>query len=147
MGGDSASSNTNTTVNTNTSGSNAAQGDNLGSMISGVNDSTINSTTTDHGAVEGSLDLAGDVIESMTNVVGGALENNSNIFENALDSVNAGAGQAASNAKDTLSFASELAKSAMTDNQSETNQQMIKIVLGISSIVGLVLIVKFWKKK
>ena len=56
-------------------------------------------------------------------------------------------GQVASNAKDTLSFASELAKSAMTDNQSETNQQMIKIVLGISSIVGLVLIVKFWKKK
>ncbi|KKZ05237.1 chemotaxis protein, partial [Vibrio parahaemolyticus] len=49
--GSSKSKSSNTSNTTNVSGQNAISGDNLGVAISGVNNSTINTTMTDHGAV------------------------------------------------------------------------------------------------
>lgn len=55
MGGRSSSSNTTNTEQTN--GQNAIQGDNLGVAVSGVSNSNINVTTTDHGAIHTAKDL------------------------------------------------------------------------------------------
>lgn len=73
MGGDSDSSNVTNNTTTNTSGSIATQGPNNGAQISGVNGSHIEVETTDHGAVSGSLELAGDVVGSLEDVANSAL--------------------------------------------------------------------------
>ncbi|WP_418113831.1 hypothetical protein RJD40_01630 [Vibrio scophthalmi] len=167
MGGDSASSNTTNNTTTNTSGSVASQGDNNGAQISGVNGSNIEVNMSDHGAVEGSLDLAGDVVGSMESVANNAidknndllenvldnnsgliedvLDNNNDMFEGALDSVTSSAGQTASNAKDTLQFAKELAANAMTGGQAETQKQIVLVVGSLILVGGLVLSIKAWK--
>lgn len=67
MGGRSKSSNT--TTSNNNSGQNAISGDNLGTAISGVTGSTINIEATDHGAVEGALELGGELLEQNGKVV------------------------------------------------------------------------------
>lgn len=156
MGGDSASSNTTNNTTTNTSGSVASQGDNNGAQISGVNGSNIEVNMSDHGAVEGSLDLAGDVVDNMESVANNAidknndliedvLDNNNDIFEGALDSVTSSAGQTATNAKDTLQFAKELAANAMTGGQAETQKQIVLVVGSLILVGGLVLSIKAWR--
>ncbi|EIA0806125.1 hypothetical protein M2H12_14935 [Vibrio vulnificus] len=167
MGGDSDSSNVTNNTTTNTSGSIATQGPNNGAQISGVNGSNIEVNMSDHGAVEGSLDLAGDVVGSMESVANNAidknndllesmldsnkdvidnvLDNNNDLFEGALDSVNSSAGQAATNAKETLNFAKELASNAMTGGQAETQKQIVLVVGSLILVGGLVLSIKAWK--
>lgn len=71
MGGKSNSSNA--TTSTNVSGQNAIDGDNLGTAISGVNNSTLHVTATDHGAVNKALALGGELINET-----------GSMFENAL---------------------------------------------------------------
>lgn len=167
MGGDSDSSNVTNNTTTNTSGSIATQGPNNGVQISGVNGSNIDVTMTDHGAVGGSIDLAGDVVDNMESVANNAidknndllesvldnnsgliedvLDNNSDIFEGALDSVNSSAGQTATNAKETLQFAKELASNAMTGGQAETQKQIVLVVGSLILVGGLVLSIKAWR--
>jgi hypothetical protein len=83
MGGDSESSNSTTNNTTNTSGSAAVNGDNYGPQISGVSGSDINVEMSDHGAIDGALDLAGDVVDTM----GDALGSMENVTDSALDAM------------------------------------------------------------
>lgn len=100
MGGKSKSSNktntiTNTTTTTkNVSGSNAAQGDNNGIMLSGVTDSTIDLMMTDHGAINKAVELGelalshnGAALESVVGLGVEALKSNENVTTSALESV------------------------------------------------------------
>lgn len=61
--GSSKSKSSNTSNTTNVSGQNAISGDNLGVAISGVNNSTINTTMTDHGAVNAAMELGEQAFE------------------------------------------------------------------------------------
>ena len=99
MGGKSSSSNktstntTNTTTTKNVSGSNAAQGDNNGVMLSGVTDSNINVQMTDHGAINKAVELGelalshnGAALESAVDLGKEALKSNENVSIHALES-------------------------------------------------------------
>lgn len=157
MGGGKTNSNTNTTTTTtNTSGSNAAQGDNLGTMISGVNNSTINTTVTDHGAVSGSLNFAGDVVESAlesnSNVIEAAIKSNDNANNNIVDVANTAmstvkdsASQMAINAKESMNFAKEMATTTITGGSSEGQKQIAMVVVGCVVVIGVVFGIKAWK--
>lgn len=79
MGGSSKSSSSSNT--TNVSGQNAIDGDNLGTAISGVNNSTLNVTATDHGSVSKAFDLGNAALSSNAEVTKGAL----GFADNALD--------------------------------------------------------------
>ncbi|MGI2800812.1 hypothetical protein WAX87_01770 [Photobacterium damselae subsp. damselae] len=100
MGGDSSSSSSSTNVTTNTSGQNGISGDNTGAAISGVNNSTISVSTTDHGSIE----MAGDVLNQ-------ALEEIGKVSDSAIDGVNDANERSAEAIKDvndkSLSFASD----------------------------------------
>ncbi|MGF1723627.1 chemotaxis protein [Photobacterium nomapromontoriensis] len=85
MGGGGKSSSSNQTTNTNVSGQNAISGDNLGVAISGVNDSNINVTMTDHGAIERATELGELAFASNTEVTTAALEMGANSVSEALD--------------------------------------------------------------
>ncbi|XDF78832.1 hypothetical protein AAFX60_006925 [Aliivibrio fischeri] len=146
MGGGSTDSTTETTTTTtNTSGSNAAQGDNLGTMISGVNNSTINTTVTDHGAVSGSLDFAGDVVDKVLESNTAANNNVTEIANTAMSTVKDSASQMAINAKESMNFAKEMATTTITGGSSEGQKQIVIVVLGCVVVGGLVMAIKAWK--
>ncbi|NOH31383.1 hypothetical protein F0244_25005, partial [Vibrio mediterranei] len=63
-GGGGSSKSSNQTHNTNVSGTNAVSGDNLGVLVSGINNSTIKATMTDHGAIDTASKLASKALES-----------------------------------------------------------------------------------
>ncbi|MCG3758849.1 chemotaxis protein [Vibrio cincinnatiensis] len=66
MGGKSKSSSS--TTNNNTSGQLGIEGDNLGVALTGVANSSVNITATDHGAVDAAFNMGGEMIEAMENV-------------------------------------------------------------------------------
>ncbi|WP_238132277.1 chemotaxis protein [Vibrio cincinnatiensis] len=66
MGGKSKSSSN--TTNNNTSGQLGIEGDNLGVALTGVANSSVNITATDHGAVDAAFSMGGEMIEAMENV-------------------------------------------------------------------------------
>ncbi|CAM2984527.1 hypothetical protein [Vibrio neptunius] len=86
MGGRSSSQSrqSNVTTTTNTSGSAAAGRDNYGVMLAGVNDSDINLTMTDHGA----MSIAGNLAEEALDFGQQTLKSNETVVTGALDSVN-----------------------------------------------------------
>ena len=146
MGGDGGeSSSTTTTTTTNTSGSNAAQGDNLGTMISGVNNSTINTTVTDHGAVSGSLNFAGDVVDKVLESNTAANNNVVDVANNAMSTVKDSASQMAINAKESMNFAKEMATTTITGGSSEGQKQIAMVVVGCVVVIGVVFSIKAWK--
>lgn len=146
MGGDGGeSSSTTTTTTTNTSGSNAAQGDNLGTMISGVNNSTINTTVTDHGAVSGSLNFAGDVVDKVLESNTAANNNVVDVANNAMSTVKDSASQMAINAKESMNFAKEMATTTITGGSSEGQKQIAMVVVGCVVVIGVVFGIKAWK--
>lgn len=120
MGGSSSSS-TSQTENTNTSGSAAVSGDNGGTIISGVNNSTINTTVTDHGAMGAAGDAIQSAIDAMqsnsSDAMMAVVESNKNALD-VVSSTNDNLGdlamQSASNAKETMNFASGMLDSALT---------------------------------
>ncbi|WP_028025580.1 hypothetical protein [Enterovibrio calviensis] len=83
MGGKSSSSSSSQTITqtTNVSGSAAASGDNLGVMISGVNESDINLTVTDHGA----LKVASGMADEAFHLSGLALKANEGAVKDSLE--------------------------------------------------------------
>lgn len=146
MGGDGGESVTETTTTTtNTSGSNAAQGDNLGTMISGVNNSTINTTVTDHGAVSGSLNFAGDVVDKVLESNTAANNNVVDVANNAMSTVKDSASQMAINAKESMNFAKEMATTTITGGSSEGQKQIAMVVVGCVVVIGVVFSIKAWK--
>ncbi|MDD9178427.1 MULTISPECIES: hypothetical protein [Aliivibrio] len=144
MGGDGGeSSSTTTTTTTNTSGSNAAQGDNNGTMISGVNNSQI--TVTDHGAVNGSLNFAGDVVDKVLESNTAANNNVVDVANNAMSTVKDSASQMAINAKESMNFAKEMATTTITGGSSEGQKQIAMVVVGCVVVIGVVFGIKAWK--
>ncbi|SGY98771.1 hypothetical protein [Moritella viscosa] len=97
MGGGGTTQSTNQTYNTNTSGSSAISGDNLGTVLAGVNvgkGASLNMTTTDHGAVRSATELGKKAIEA-----------NAETFNKAFDF-----------GKDALKENSTMAQKAMAEN-------------------------------
>ncbi|CAM3990643.1 hypothetical protein VA7868_04612 [Vibrio aerogenes CECT 7868] len=74
-----------TVNNTNTSGQTSVGGDNLGVLLSGVNDSTINATMTDHNAIKAASEIAAQAIKGNVSAVSDALSSNNKTTKEAFD--------------------------------------------------------------
>lgn len=170
--GGSHHSTTNTTQNyQNVSGTAGAQGDNNGSQISGVVDSTLNVTTTDHGAI----DMAGDVLNQALKEMGGvsdnaidgvndankrSLEFASNTLDRTLDTVNSSisvtkdlAMQTSSNSRYQMQYAKDMlgdfissSENIMTNGQSQQTNSNTKIIEMLLLVSGAVMAIYFYRK-
>lgn len=159
MGGSSSSSSTSNTTNTNTSGSAAVSGDNTGTIISGVNNSTINTTVTDHGAINAAGEAINNALEAMENInkesIDGIVESNKNaldVVSSTNDNLSDLAMQSASNAKETMNFASGMLDTALTKiensatgGESGRTKAMVAVVLFLSVAGALVFTMKAYK--
>lgn len=147
MGGKSKSSNS--TKTSNVSGQNAISGDNLGTAISGINNSTLNVTSTDHGAIKGSLALGQTAIESTTEFATDALHMTSEFAHDTLEEFSAtnsenlqmmaglAGNQATQNAKN-LGAVMELAKFKQDNGTNEQHKMNLYLVLFVAAILGFV---------
>ena len=161
MGGRSSSKSrqSNTTTTTNTSSSAAVGGDNTGVMMSGVSDSDINLTMTDHGAMaiagrtaEEAFDLGTQALRVNQSVVGdslrvvdntideafgfgsSALEEQSEVSQYAIDSIKSMAGQQT----ETTKAAIALANNAKAREQTGTNESDNSTLKKLSLILGII---------
>ncbi|MCL9782088.1 chemotaxis protein [Vibrio sp. S4M6] len=152
MGGKSSSSNT--TQSTNVSGQTAISGDNLGTAISGVNNSTVNVTATDHGAVKHAFELGGELVEQSGEMFEQALEhanqvnvNSMDFAENALEDISSShsenlqvmaglAGNQAEQNTKNLDALMDLAKFNQDGGASENKQQQVIMMVVISVVLG-----------
>jgi hypothetical protein len=169
MGGRSSSQSrqSNVTTTTNTSGSAAAGRDNYGVMLAGVNDSDINLTMTDHGAMaiagsmaEEALDLGQQSLKTNEAVVTGslntvnntvdeafsfgtsALEETSEVSQYAIDSIKSMAGQQTETTKAAIAMASD-AKSREQTGGLDSENSLLKNVSLIVGIAGTLITVAF----
>lgn len=127
MGGKSSSKNQTTT--TNVSGQNAIQGNNLGTAISGVNNSTITVTATDNGAIEGAFAFAGDALDDLRSG-----------HSESLQMVAGLAGNQAQQNTQNMNTLMELAKFNQDGGASQNKQQQIIMTVIIAVILGAVAI-------
>ncbi|WP_414932379.1 hypothetical protein [Vibrio europaeus] len=167
MGGRSSSQSRQSTVTTttNTSGSAAAGRDNYGIMVAGVNDSDINLTMTDHGAmaiagnlaeealdfgqqtlrsnetiVTGSLETVNNTVDEAFNFGTSALEETSEVSQYAIDSIKSMAGQQTETTKAALAMASS-AKSREQTGGLESDNNLLKNISLIVGIAGTIITV------
>ncbi|MDC5842508.1 hypothetical protein OPW33_24585 [Vibrio europaeus] len=167
MGGRSSSQSRQSTVTTttNTSGSVAAGRDNYGIMVAGVNDSDINLTMTDHGAmaiagnlaeealdfgqqtlksnetiVTGSLGTVNNTVDEAFNFGTSALEETSEVSQYAIDSIKSMAGQQTETTKAALAMASS-AKSREQTGGLESDNNLLKNISLIVGIAGTIITV------
>ena len=167
MGGRSSSQSRQSTVTTttNTSGSAAAGRDNYGIMVAGVNDSDINLTMTDHGAmaiagnlaeealdfgqqtlrsnetiVTGSLDTVNNTVDEAFDFGTSALEETSEVSQYAIDSIKSMAGQQTETTKAALAMASS-AKSREQTGGLESDNNLLKNISLIVGIAGTIITV------
>lgn len=120
MGGGGRSSSSSSSTTTNTSGQNAIQGDNLGVAVSGINNSTVNVTSTDHGAVKGALEMGSKLVEQS----GEMLDKSLSFGESALDG-------AFDFGKDALEGSLELAGD-VTEKLRNQNSESMQMLAGLS---------------
>ena len=169
--GRSKSKSSNTSNTTNVSGQNAISGDNLGVAISGVNNSTINTTMTDHGAVNAAMELGeqafefgGEMLNSNERISLEAMDTTHDIAETAIDEVADFAGdslatyastnsenldmlaglagnQAAQNSKN-LQAMMDLAKFKQDGGQVETSKMMVVLAIVLVLVLGYVMVKK-----
>ncbi|HCH2592282.1 TPA: chemotaxis protein [Vibrio parahaemolyticus] len=169
--GSSKSKSSNTSNTTNVSGQNAISGDNLGVAISGVNNSTINTTMTDHGAVNAAMELGeqafefgGEMLNSNERISLEAMDTTHDIAETAIDEVVDFAGsslatyastnsenldmlaglagsQAAQNSKN-LEAMMDLAKFKQDGGQVETSKMMVVLAIVLVLVLGYVMVKK-----
>lgn len=169
--GSSKSNSSNTSNTTNVSGQNAISGDNLGVAISGVNNSTINTTMTDHGAVNAAMELGeqafefgGEMLNSNERISLEAMDTTHDIAETAIDEVADFAGdslatyastnsenldmlaglagsQAAQNSKN-LQAMMDLAKFKQDGGQVETSKMMVVLAIVLVLVLGYVMVKK-----
>ncbi|KMV29076.1 hypothetical protein AB733_20070 [Photobacterium swingsii] len=149
MGGSSRSSNktknvTNTTTTThNTSGTAGVSGDNTGVVLSGVSNSSVNVSLTDHGAVTKAGELAELALTSNAEVSKSALDKTAEVSKNAIKSVSdsnhenlqvlAGmSGQQAKQNSANLEALRELAQAKSDGGQVQTSSQMVKVVFAVA---------------
>lgn len=158
MGGSSssASSSTNLTETTNTSGSAAAGGDNLGVMISGVNDADINLKMTDHGAMaiagemaEEAFNFGNNALMSNQKVTGDSLDfasgvvgANKDISQYAIDSIKSMAGQQTETTKAAIAMA-EATKAREQTGENESNNELLKNISLIVGILGTIITITY----
>ncbi|MDW3169990.1 chemotaxis protein, partial [Vibrio sp. Y184] len=165
------SKSSNTSNTTNVSGQNAISGDNLGVAISGVNNSTINTTMTDHGAVNAAMELGeqafefgGEMLNSNERISLEAMDTTHDIAETAIDEVADFAGdslatyastnsenldmlaglagnQAAQNSKN-LQAMMDLAKFKQDGGQVETSKMMVVLAIVLVLVLGYVMVKK-----
>ncbi|MFS1506291.1 hypothetical protein BCU13_023395 [Vibrio lentus] len=165
MGGRSSSRSrqSSTTTTTNTSSSAAVGGDNTGVMMSGVSDSDINLTMTDHGAMaiagrtaEEAFDfgtqalrvnesVVGDSLNMVDNTVdeafgfgASALEEQSEVSQYAIDSIKSMAGQQTETTKAAIALA-DGAKSREQTGTSESDNSMLKKLSLTMGIIGTII--------
>ncbi|CAH6875161.1 Methyl-accepting chemotaxis protein [Vibrio chagasii] len=137
MGGKSSSSNSTSTKNT--SSQNAIDGDNLGVALSGIEGSTINATSTDHGSVAKSFDFAGDVLDESLGLASGALKEYSATNSENLQMIAGLAGNQAAQNTENLDKLTELAKFKQDNGQSALNKQQLILMAVIVIVFGFVL--------
>lgn len=141
MGGGGKTSSNSTS--TSTSGQNAIQGDNLGNAISGVNDSTINVTSTDHGAIEKAAQLGelamttlgsstDKAIDSVSEFAGSALNTYSASNSENLQMLAGLAGNQATQNEKNLEALAALSQTKADGGQVATSEQMTKAVMYIA---------------
>ncbi|MDC5851437.1 hypothetical protein OPW32_19815 [Vibrio europaeus] len=162
MGGRSSSKSrqSNTTTTTNTSSSAAVGGDNTGVMLSGVSDSDINLTMTDHGAMaiagrtaEEAFDLGTQALRVNQSVVGDSLrvvdntvdeafgfgssvlEEQSEVSQHAIDSIKSMAGQQTETTKAAIALANNAKAREQTGSDESDNSTLKKLSL-ILGIIG-----------
>jgi len=115
MGGGGTTQSTNQTYNTNTSGSSAISGDNLGTVLAGVNvgkGASLNMTTTDHGAVKSAGDIAKAALLSNTS----AMKEASDLGAKAIAANGETLGEAFDFGRSALKENSTMAQKAMAEN-------------------------------
>ncbi|RPB42022.1 chemotaxis protein [Vibrio diabolicus] len=169
--GSSKSKSSNTSNTTNVSGQNAISGDNLGVAISGVNNSTINTTMTDHGAVNAAdhgavnaamelgeqafenerisleamdttHDIAETAIDEVADFAGDSLATYASTNSENLDMLAGLAGsQAAQNSKN-LQAMMDLAKFKQDGGQVETSKMMVVLAIVLVLVLGYVMVKK-----
>ncbi|WP_332398557.1 hypothetical protein [Vibrio metschnikovii] len=133
MGGRSSSSSS--TTNNNTSGQTGIEGDNLGVALSGIANSELNISSTDHGAVNAALAMGGEMIGEMGKLSNNAIVMADNVAEKSMDfSANAMsqgfelAGELvhlnAAFANQALAGNAQLADRAMANNANFANQAL-----------------------
>lgn len=137
MGGKSSSNSASNTYNTtkNTSGSVGLDGDNHGTVISGVSESNI--TITDHGAVnsalkamsdvsKGAFDLGSDAIEANEAVTRDVISSNERVSMGVIGLSNDIVGDALSQSERSTEMALDVARNISRDTGSATNQDAVK---------------------
>ncbi|WP_456296848.1 chemotaxis protein [Vibrio sp. AK197] len=152
MGGKSSSKNQ--TTSTNVSGQNAISGDNLGTAISGVNNSTLNVTATDYGSVSKALDLGGEIVEQSGQMFDNALsyagqvnQDSLDFADNALEDITASnsenlqmmaglAGNQAEQNTKNLNAIMDLAKFKQDGGVSASNKQQIILMAVVALVLG-----------
>ncbi len=140
--GSSKSKSSNSSTTTNTSGQNAIEGDNLGVAISGVNNSTINATMTDHGAIEAAFDLGETAIDEIADFAGDSLNTFASTNSENLNMLAGLAGnQAAQNSKNLESMM-ELAKFKQDGGQMETSKMAVVLAVVVVLVLGFVMVKK-----
>ena len=162
--GSSNSDSTNNSTTTTNSGQNAISGDNLGVAISGVNNSTINATMTDHGAIDAAFEYGGELLDSNERVTLQAMDTTQDMAETAIDEVAEFAGnslatyastnsenlnmlaglagnQAAQNSKN-LKSVMDLAKFKQDGGQVETSKMMVMLSIVLVLVLGFVMVKK-----
>ncbi|MFT7682638.1 MAG: hypothetical protein ACI935_002115 [Moritella dasanensis] len=115
MGGGGSTQSTNKTTNTNTSGSSAISGDNLGTVLAGVNmgkGASINIKSTDHGAVKSAGDIAKAALLGNT----AAMKEASDLGAKAIAANSETLGKAFDFGNSALKENSNMAQKAMAEN-------------------------------
>ncbi|MCQ8870094.1 hypothetical protein [Vibrio splendidus] len=149
MGGKSSSRSDAKTVTTTTNKSNSQGigGDNNGFALSGIENSDINLSMTDHGAMAvagrtaeeafkfgtDALDFSADTVDASLGFGESALDANANLSEHAIDSIKSMAGQQTETTKAALAIAGA-AKAREQTGENESNNELLK---NVSLMVGI----------
>ncbi|MDH5929469.1 hypothetical protein L8S13_24605 [Vibrio lentus] len=149
MGGKSSSRSDAKTVTTTTNKSNSQGigGDNNGFALSGIENSDINLSMTDHGAMAvagrtaeeafkfgtDALDFSADTVDASLGFGESALDANANLSEYAIDSIKSMAGQQTETTKAALAIAGA-AKAREQTGENESNNELLK---NVSLMVGI----------
>ncbi|MDF2185460.1 hypothetical protein O1O06_11870 [Grimontia hollisae] len=141
MGGKSSSSNTTHTTNVVTSGQSHVDGDNTGVILSGVNNSRVSLSVTDHGAVSAALKAMSETAADAFGLGRDAIESNEAVSKLAIgemsdlsqDIVN----KALVSAEGATSAALDVAKNLTLSSDAGSAQQMTKYVALSLAAVGV----------
>lgn len=137
--GKSKSNSSNTSNTTNVSGQNAISGDNLGVAISGVNDSTINATMTDHGAVTAAVGLAETAVDEVAEFAGESLHTFASTNSENLSMLAGLAGNQATQNSKNLTAMMDLAKFKQDGGKSEMSKDNNKVLIVLAVLLILIL--------